>query len=434
MVEDEFSDEAIIGTVLESLEVAVLAREALGSAGGCENGNGVAAGHEAGDDVGKARRNGFRLIGPEPAWFSACFGSARDALGRSAFLEDFVSGPAGDCWSAEGAEGADGVSSGIWEESTAGGMPRYFEARALKCGLEEILVIALADERHRRERAYVQHAHDEALQQRRLAREREKKDILLDCIVHDLSSPLSTILMNIQHVSRQVDRDDLRQSLIRAETQAERQRSLIRSIADMFEKDLSVLEAALLGRDEGVDIAAVAGEMVDAHQAGAQKRRIHLELEVDGDRDMRYRVGEAGHLERVFDNLLHNAVRQSPDGGTVSVRIRLEGERIVSTVDDEGPGIPEEERERIFVPLAARIREGTTGMAGDKAGEGDSGEDDSGRGHSLGLYFCKMTVELWGGVIGMDSRPGGGNRCWFDLPQSRKISAKASSGGGKGNP
>src|SRR5690606_24268539 len=53
-------------------------------------------------------------------------------------------------------------------------------------------------------------------------------------------------------------------------------------------------------------------------------------------------------LERVFENLLDNAVSFSPPDGTIEVTIRMEGERVRVTVCDEGPGIPESEREKVF--------------------------------------------------------------------------------------
>ncbi|HKN59926.1 MAG TPA: response regulator, partial [Candidatus Acidoferrales bacterium] len=73
-------------------------------------------------------------------------------------------------------------------------------------------------------------------------------------------------------------------------------------------------------------------------------------------------------------------------------------------VDDEGPGLPEDaSRDRIFALFG-------------------KGKDRPGKA-GLGLYFCKMTVERWGGVIGADNRPGGGSRFWFRLPRALEKSA-----------
>lgn len=385
MDSNDQSDQRIVESVLENLDLAVLTRP------------------------GESKHGSFRLIGRAPDWFASCFGSEEAMLERSAFLDDFVRGAASDCWKAAGGM----ERSGIWEESAAEGTSKFFEARALNRGGEEVLVLALADERHARERELIQHAHDEALDQRRLAREREKKEILLDCIVHDLSSPLSTVLMNIQHVERQLDRDDLRQALLRAETQAERQRALILSIANAFASDLSSFEPVLLARSEGVDIGSIACVMLDAFQLTAEKQRVRIDLDIDSAIvECLQVVGEGEHLTRVFDNLLTNALRRSSADDTITVKIRARDGHVRTTVEDEGAAITGEMRKQIFVPFARR--DGGTGFAAaDEENEDTNAEDRYG----LGLYFCKMTVELWGGSIGVDAPTGGGNRFWFELPE-----------------
>ena len=100
-------------------------------------------------------------------------------------------------------------------------------------------------------------------------------------------------------------------------------------------------------------------------------------------------------LDRVLSNLLGNALRFTPAGSTVRLGLRRDGATVTFTVDDQGPGVPEEMQARLF----QKFSQGKT-----KAGSA-----------GLGLYFCRITVERWGGSIGYTTREDGGARFWFSL-------------------
>ena len=117
---------------------------------------------------------------------------------------------------------------------------------------------------------------------------------------------------------------------------------------------------------------------------------------VDWTRDWRV-SGESSRLDRVLANLLENALRHSPHGSTVTVGLHDEGAMVLTTVDDEGPGIPEALHKHLFQKFV-------------------QGKKHSGK-IGLGLYFCRMTVEGWGGEIGYSPRETGGTRFWFRLPR-----------------
>jgi signal transduction histidine kinase len=101
---------------------------------------------------------------------------------------------------------------------------------------------------------------------------------------------------------------------------------------------------------------------------------------------------DAPALERVLDNLVSNAVKFSSPGGHVRVEVRQEGSAAAISVTDSGPGIPEEDRPRLFRKFA-RLRPRPT------AGESSSG---------LGLYITKRLVDAMGGSIAISSPPEGG--------------------------
>ena len=102
---------------------------------------------------------------------------------------------------------------------------------------------------------------------------------------------------------------------------------------------------------------------------------------------------EASQMERVLANLIQNAVKYSPAGTTISVSAHMTNNaELEFTVEDEGPGIPAEYRERIFDPFF-RMR---------------TAQQSELSGHGLGLAICKSIVLAHGGRIQIRDRPGGG--------------------------
>ena len=100
-------------------------------------------------------------------------------------------------------------------------------------------------------------------------------------------------------------------------------------------------------------------------------------------------------LRRVLENLVINAMKFTPPGLDVTVSAARVGPDIVVSVTDEGSGVPEELRERIFDKFAGGARRGAWG---------------------LGLTFCRLAVEAHEGRIGVENSEDGGARFWFSLP------------------
>jgi two-component system sensor histidine kinase KdpD len=122
------------------------------------------------------------------------------------------------------------------------------------------------------------------------------------------------------------------------------------------------------------------------------------EVKLSLDAELPTPVADAVQLERAFANLFENAVRHS-DGRPVLVRSRQTGGRLVVRVVDQGPGIPEPERERIFEPFYRRA-------------------DGSSRGFGLGLAIARGFVEANGGEITVESVPGQGTTFVVSFPLS----------------
>jgi CheY-like chemotaxis protein len=107
--------------------------------------------------------------------------------------------------------------------------------------------------------------------------------------------------------------------------------------------------------------------------------------------------------------LLENALRYTPAGGRVTVGVENEGDFLKAFVDDEGPGLPQDLRPEQIFGLFMKGKQ-----SGGKAG--------------LGLYFCRITVERWGGRIGCVTLPEKGARFWFRLPRATLRVANSVSG------
>jgi signal transduction histidine kinase len=102
----------------------------------------------------------------------------------------------------------------------------------------------------------------------------------------------------------------------------------------------------------------------------------------------------------VLENLISNAVKYSPDGGTIRIAARVDGQHAIVSVSDQGIGIPPTEQSKLFqrfYRVDNRLRRETQGAG-------------------LGLFLSKAIVEAQGGRIWVESQPGRGSRFSFTLP------------------
>ena len=98
-------------------------------------------------------------------------------------------------------------------------------------------------------------------------------------------------------------------------------------------------------------------------------------------------------------NLVSNAIRHSPAGGKILIVATRRPHAIDVCVDDEGPGVAPDMLPHLFERFAGGAHAAGTG---------------------IGLYFCRITVERWGGGIGYDRRASGGARFWIRLVAATK--------------
>ena len=108
---------------------------------------------------------------------------------------------------------------------------------------------------------------------------------------------------------------------------------------------------------------------------------------------------DALRVQQVIANLLSNALKYSPEASSFLVTASLDHEKVVTTVEDEGPGVPPGDRERIFEKFT-RLGDHLTRPQ---------------QGVGLGLYIARRSLDEMGGEIWCDERPGGGARFGFSL-------------------
>ena len=158
---------------------------------------------------------------------------------------------------------------------------------------------------------------------------------------------------------------------------------------------------------ETVPLAAVTLQAVEANEGYARKFGVRIELSPI-EKDCLVAV-DPDRFIQVMSNLLSNAAKYSPPGGAVRVFSERRGDDVRVCVSDEGPGIPEDFRERIF----------------EKFSQADSSATREKGGTGLGLHIARRFIEHMHGRIGFDSLPGRGSTFWIELPLATRIDEEA---------
>jgi signal transduction histidine kinase len=317
-------------------------------------------------------------------------------------------------WSAD-REGR--LKSDAWLETRDGGDDCFQAIAFVLSDRRAVLAIELLRDFGTERQAPLQAARESRLHFERLQKEIEKKEVLLSCIVHDLKGPLSGMLSVFALLKRERTEESTLELAELGVTQARKQESMIRTILDVFAAEVSALEEFERDPARAPDLLRAARNSVAMLGPAFAHKGVALALDVEGSAGSRSAdesngalpvFGHAQRLERVIANLLENALRVSASGSSVELVVRADASLARVAVDDRGPGVAESLREQLFERIAPDR---------ERAGSGTAG---------LGLYFCRMNVERWGGRIGCEPRDGGGTRFWFELPRARADAPPAS--------
>jgi len=318
------------------------------------------------------------------------------AQGSSTFLCAFLSQHAEE-WPTDEA-----LSSGPWEEDLGAG-PEGFEARLLDTDGRRLVVVERMGKRYDDYARVLRLARRHRLDQERLERDVELRDVLIHCIVHDLNSPATAVMGALGLLNADELPENARALIDIARRGARNQTQLIGDILDV----LGASGEARYGLGDGdsgrTDLDATGRQVVTDLAAVAAQHKVNLRWQEAPEESWppldSVAVGEDSRLRRILNNLVENAIRCSPKGSDVVVGADREADHVIGWVEDHGPGVDPELGIRIF----DRFRSSKDRRKRGKAG--------------LGLYFCRITVERWGGSIGYDDREGGGTRFWFRLPR-----------------
>jgi signal transduction histidine kinase len=217
---------------------------------------------------------------------------------------------------------------------------------------------------------------------------------LLSIVSHDLKNPLASILIVSASLQRQLaDQGDqrVRTGLARIERGAQRMNRLIEDLLDSAAIEAGAISVA--PRPHAV--APLVTEAVGAAQPLADSKSLSLGVELSAD--LPPVLADPTRIQQVLGNLLGNALKFTPEGGSVVVRAESSGELVTFSVTDTGPGIPADELPHLFGRFR-RVR----------------GEEKPGTG--LGLFISNGIVRGHGGTLWVTSTVGQGSTFSFTLP------------------
>ena len=220
-----------------------------------------------------------------------------------------------------------------------------------------------------------------------------RRDFLTN-VSHELRTPLASILAMVETLEGGAidEREDALEFLQRIHQQVDRLTTLVTELLDLSRIESGAIEL----RPELIDLAQLVDEAVSLMRTRTESERITIESPsqpgpaVEGDRTS---------LLRVVSNLLDNAVKFSPTGGTVHVSVDDEGDLVALRVRDEGEGIPEADLPRVF----------------ERFYKGDQSRSQGGVG--LGLAIVKHVVRVHGGTAEAVSSRGQGATFVIHLPK-----------------
>ncbi len=224
-----------------------------------------------------------------------------------------------------------------------------------------------------------------------LKRRIERDARFASVVSHELRSPLTTLATSVEVVNarREELSEPARAALGLLEADVRRFQRLVEDLLEMSRMDAGVEEASL----EPVRPGELAAHALRSANVA------HVPVEVDAAARHAMISVDKRRMERVIVNLVENA--QDHGGGATRLAIEAEGDRIRLVLEDAGPGVPLDERDRIFEPFVR-------GRAASRRGSTD--------GTGLGLALVAEHVRLQGGRVWAEDRPGGGARFVVELP------------------
>jgi two-component system sensor histidine kinase GlrK len=216
-----------------------------------------------------------------------------------------------------------------------------------------------------------------------------KKDFVSH-VSHELKAPLASIRQVIHLLLQEIPgplMEPQKRLLRLSYNSAERLAAMVGNLLDISRMEAGTMEYQI----ETHDLAGLVRGVAEEFEVQADEKSVKLRVEsnpqtvfVECDRD---------RMIQVVGNLFENALKFSPSDTEIVARVELSGERVLFSVADSGPGVPEGHKDRVFT----------------KFHQVKQGRKISGQGVGLGLAICKTIVDAHQGSIWVDDNPGGGS-------------------------
>jgi PAS domain S-box-containing protein len=221
------------------------------------------------------------------------------------------------------------------------------------------------------------------------------KSRFLDIAAHELRTPVTAFSLLLQLTQRQLASGKVVEmsTLERLRAQVDRLSRLVVDLLEVSRLDRGML---ILKREQK-DI----GHLVQECIANFRLQFPDREFRLTGNGRRVEAEFDSVRIYEVISNLLDNAIKYTPAEAPIELVFADDSERVRVSIRDWGPGIPAERQEFLFRPFE----------------RGETADEEQHAGLGLGLYICRKIIELHGGTISVDSRPGEGSTFGFEIPK-----------------
>ena len=222
------------------------------------------------------------------------------------------------------------------------------------------------------------------------------RQTLIEAIIHDLKNPMTSIMGCLSCLIHESADAEQQHKLLRlAQHSCYSQMELLETLVDTSRLE----EGELTAHRALVDAKGLLEDILDDARGTAAYLGVTLRDTIAPDIPAELQV-DAELLRRILANLIHNALKYTPSGGSVGVDVRMHGESLQFEISDTGIGIAAKHLGRLF----------------EKYYRVEGGDQAARRGSGLGLYFCRLAVEAHGGTIRVSSEIDKGTKIVFDIP------------------